>query len=117
MTELPPRLFSSDEEIVALGEAWLALRLPRSAWTHEAHLAATTWLLLRRPDIDAAVRPLLRGLVLPEAVRMARGVYRRRRLTVPTLVVYGRLGAAMTTATPSQSTRMSPSRHSSKPMP
>jgi pimeloyl-ACP methyl ester carboxylesterase len=45
---------------------------------------------MRRPDIDAAVRPLLRGLVLPEAMRMARGVYRRRRLTVPTLVVFGR---------------------------
>ena len=53
MTDYSPRLFASDEEIVALGEAWLALRLPREAWTHEAHLAASTWLLLRRPDIDA----------------------------------------------------------------
>jgi hypothetical protein len=26
--------------------------LPRAEWTHEAHLAATTYLLLRRPDID-----------------------------------------------------------------
>ena len=51
----------------------------------EAHLAP-----MRRHDIDAAVRPLLRGMVLPEAMRMARGVYRRRRLTVPTLVVFGR---------------------------
>jgi pimeloyl-ACP methyl ester carboxylesterase len=32
----------------------------------------------------------VRGMVLPEAVRMARGVYRRKRLTVPTLVVFGR---------------------------
>jgi pimeloyl-ACP methyl ester carboxylesterase len=45
---------------------------------------------MRRPDIDAAVRPLTRGMVLPEALRMVRGVYRRRRLTVPTLVVFGR---------------------------
>ncbi|AXY51453.1 MULTISPECIES: alpha/beta fold hydrolase [Rhodococcus] len=45
---------------------------------------------MRRPDIDGAVRPLLGGMVLPEAVRMARGVYRRRRFTVPTLVVVGR---------------------------
>ena len=53
MTEYSPRLFASDEEIVELGETWLALRLPRPEWTHEAHLAATTWLLLCRPDIDA----------------------------------------------------------------
>ena len=58
---------------------------PMSEATVEAHLAP-----MRRPEIDAAVRPLLRGLVLPEAMRMARGDYRRRRLTVPTLVVFGR---------------------------
>ncbi len=51
----------------------------------EAHLAP-----MRRPDIDAAVRPLCRRMVLPEAIRMMRGVYRRQRLTVPTLVVFGR---------------------------
>jgi pimeloyl-ACP methyl ester carboxylesterase len=45
---------------------------------------------MRRPDIDRAVRPLVRRMVLPEAVRMLRGTYRRRRLTVPTLVVFGR---------------------------
>jgi pimeloyl-ACP methyl ester carboxylesterase len=53
--------------------------------TVEAHLAP-----MHRPDIDGAVRTLTRGMVLPEAVRMMRGVYRRRRLTVPTLVVFGR---------------------------
>ncbi|WP_132142735.1 alpha/beta fold hydrolase [Kribbella antiqua] len=58
---------------------------PMSEATVEAHLAP-----MRRPDIDAAVRPLTRGMVLPEAMRMSRGVYRRRRLTVPTLVVFGR---------------------------
>ena len=52
MTDYAPRLFSSDEEIVELGETWLAQRLPKRSWTHEAHLAATTWLLLCRPDID-----------------------------------------------------------------
>jgi hypothetical protein len=26
--------------------------LPRAEWTHEAHLAASTYLLLKRPDID-----------------------------------------------------------------
>jgi hypothetical protein len=29
--------------------------LPRPEWTHEAHLAATAYLLLRRPDIDLDV--------------------------------------------------------------
>ena len=29
-------------------------------------------------------------MVLPEGMRMIRGVYRRRRLAVPTLVVFGR---------------------------
>ena len=58
---------------------------PMDGATVEAHLAP-----LRRDDVDAAVRPLVRGMVLPEAVRMVRGVYRRRRLTVPTLAVFGR---------------------------
>ncbi len=61
------------------------LARPISEATVEAYLAP-----MRRPDIDAAVRPLLRGMVLPEAMRMMRGVYSRRRLTVPTLVVFGR---------------------------
>jgi pimeloyl-ACP methyl ester carboxylesterase len=58
---------------------------PMSEAAVEAHLAP-----MRRPDIDGAVRPLCRRMVLPEAMRMSRGVYRRRRLTVPTLVVFGR---------------------------
>lgn len=36
------------------------------------------------------VRTLYRGMVLPEALRLMRGVYRRQRLMVPTLVVFGR---------------------------
>lgn len=64
-------------------EAYVAR--PISQATIDAHLAP-----MRRPDIDGAVRPLTRGMILPEALRLARGVYRRRRLTVPTLVVFGR---------------------------
>jgi pimeloyl-ACP methyl ester carboxylesterase len=64
-------------------EAYVAQ--PMSEATVGAHLAP-----MHRPDIDAAVRPLCRRMVLPEAMRMSRGVYRRRRLTVPTLVVFGR---------------------------
>jgi hypothetical protein len=52
MTEFSPRLFHSDAEIEHLGEGLLARTLPREEWTHEAHLAATTYLLLKRPDID-----------------------------------------------------------------
>lgn len=64
-------------------EAYVAR--PMSEATVAAHLAP-----MRQPDIDGAVRPLTRGMVLPEAMRLSRGVYRRRRLTVPTLVVFGR---------------------------
>ena len=52
MTEWSPRLFASDAEIERVGEGLLSRTLPREDWTHEAHLAATTWLLTRRPDVD-----------------------------------------------------------------
>ena len=52
MTDYRPRLFTNDAEIERLGEGVLARTLPRADWTHEAHLGATTYLLLRRPDID-----------------------------------------------------------------
>jgi hypothetical protein len=52
MTEFRPRFFTSDAEIEHLGEGLLAHTLKREEWTHEAHLAATTYLLLRRPDVD-----------------------------------------------------------------
>ena len=52
MTAYTPRLFTSDAEITRIGEGLLVRDLPRADWTHEAHLAATTYLLTRRPDID-----------------------------------------------------------------
>ena len=52
MTEWSPRLFATDAEIERIGEGLLARTLPREDWTHEAHLAATTYLLTRRPDVD-----------------------------------------------------------------
>jgi hypothetical protein len=52
MIDYRPRLFTSDAEIEHLGEGLLARTLTREEWTHEAHLAATTYLLTRRPDID-----------------------------------------------------------------
>lgn len=52
MTSYPIRLFDSDDEIRRLGEGLVACNLAREDWTHEAHLAATTYLLLHRSDID-----------------------------------------------------------------
>jgi hypothetical protein len=52
MIDYRPRLFTSDAEIEHLGEGLLARTLAREEWTHEAHVAATTYLLTRRPDID-----------------------------------------------------------------
>jgi hypothetical protein len=52
MTEFKPRLFNSDAEIEHIGEGLVARTLPRAEWTHEAHLAATTYLVVRRPEIE-----------------------------------------------------------------
>jgi hypothetical protein len=52
MTDYRPRLFSTDAEVARLGEGLIAADLPREDWTHEAHLAATSYILLKRPDVD-----------------------------------------------------------------
>lgn len=52
MTDYRPRLFASDADVVRVGEGLLARDLPRDEWTHEAHLAATAYLLLRHPEVD-----------------------------------------------------------------
>lgn len=52
MTDLPFRPFKDDAEIRRIGEGLLACDLPRADWTHEAHLAATLWLIRDRSDID-----------------------------------------------------------------
>jgi hypothetical protein len=52
MSEFEVRLFIDDASIVHIGEGLLACNLPREAWTHEAHLAACTWIVRDRPDID-----------------------------------------------------------------
>lgn len=52
MTEFPIRHFNSDEAVARVGEGLLARTLPRPEWTHEAHLAATLWLLAKHPEID-----------------------------------------------------------------
>ena len=52
MTDTRPRIFASDADVSHVGEGLLSRTLPRDEWTHEAHLAATTYLLLRHPEID-----------------------------------------------------------------
>ena len=61
MTEYSPRLFASDAEIERIGEGLIARTLLREDWTHEAHLAATTWLLLRTDiDLDTELPGIIR---------------------------------------------------------
>ena len=45
MTEFPARHFTADADVIHVGEGLLACTLPRDEWTHEAHLAATIYLL------------------------------------------------------------------------
>ena len=52
MTEFPARHFAADADVIRVGEGLLARTLPREEWTHEAHLAATIYLLTNRSDID-----------------------------------------------------------------
>jgi len=52
VTEYPIRHFLSGEAVAHIGEGLLGRSLPREEWTHEAHLAATTYLVLKHPEID-----------------------------------------------------------------
>lgn len=61
MTEFPVRHFLSEEAVAHVGEGLLARTLPREEWTHEAHLAATTYLVLKHPEIDLDTE--LRGII------------------------------------------------------
>ena len=61
MTEYPIRRFASDEAVAHVGEGLLARSLRRDEWTHEAHLAATLYLLLKHSEIDLDVE--LPGLI------------------------------------------------------
>ena len=63
MTNYEPRLFTSVTDVEHVGEGFLARTLPREEWTHEAHLATTTYLLLRHPeiDLDRELPDLIRG--------------------------------------------------------
>ncbi len=49
--EHEPRLFADSASIRHLGERFLDCSLPKSEWTHEAHLATCAWIVLERPEV------------------------------------------------------------------
>jgi pimeloyl-ACP methyl ester carboxylesterase len=54
-----------------------------------AENVATYLAPMQRPEVDDAIREVYRGLIGGEMPRLAFGAYRKRRLTVPTLYVFG----------------------------
>jgi hypothetical protein len=52
MTEYSPRMFADAAQVRRLGDGLLACTLDRADWTHEAHLAATLYLVVERPELD-----------------------------------------------------------------
>ena len=47
----PPRLYGTEDEIRRIAAGLIARTLPRALWTHEAHLAAISAILLDHPGI------------------------------------------------------------------
>src|SRR6185369_416627 len=45
-------IYSSEDEILRIGEGMVACTLPREAWTHAAHFAAALWLMRYRPELE-----------------------------------------------------------------
>jgi hypothetical protein len=56
------RPFPQDFDIEAHGQGLLDASLPRAAWTHEGHIAATLWLIRARLDLllDAELPGIIR---------------------------------------------------------
>ncbi len=63
MTDFSVRHFADDAAVAHVGEGFLARTLPKAEWTHEAHLATTTYLMFRHPqiDLDTALPGLIRA--------------------------------------------------------
>lgn len=57
----PPRLYGTDEDVRRIAAGLIARTLPRDAWTHEAHLAAVSAILLEHPGIRPETD--LRGII------------------------------------------------------
>ena len=63
MTDHKIRHFANETAVARVGEGLLACTLPRPEWTHEAHVGATTYLLIEHPeiDLDTALPGLIRA--------------------------------------------------------
>lgn len=46
-------IYSSESQIIRIGEKFADCSLPRAEWTHAAHFAAALWLMRYRTDLDA----------------------------------------------------------------
>jgi hypothetical protein len=55
--------FTSDDQIIAIGDGLRARTLPKSDWTHAAHFAAALWLFRCHPETDACtvMREMIRA--------------------------------------------------------
>jgi hypothetical protein len=47
-------IYTSEADIIRIGEGFLACTLARTEWNHAAHFAAALWLMRYRPDLDAS---------------------------------------------------------------
>jgi len=45
-------IYSSENEIIRIGEGVCSCSLPRAEWTHAAHFAAALWLMRYRPELE-----------------------------------------------------------------
>jgi len=48
-------IYSSEDEILRIGEGMVACTLPREEWTHAAHFAAALWLMRYRPEMEPSL--------------------------------------------------------------
>ena len=50
----PPHPFTCDLDLKAIADGLISRTLPKRLWTHAGHFAAASWIIARRPDLDAA---------------------------------------------------------------
>ena len=84
LRHIPPLLFHRRGRSIAHVFDPPYVVTPLEPETIETYLAP-----MKRPDIDAAINEVYRWLVLSEMPRMTGGVYRRQRLSVPSLYAFG----------------------------
>ncbi|MFN8353557.1 MAG: hypothetical protein U0Y10_03875 [Spirosomataceae bacterium] len=66
--------YPSSDDVEALVEAFIAKKLPKEAWTHEAHLAACVWHLLRHTTTETLLFLRSRIITYNESVGGVNGL-------------------------------------------